>query len=98
QILAHLDQPRKANTHNTAIGGGRDYPTTEQARNEWIHMLESSAKMKPERIELLLERYGTRAIQVINYILNCEDKPLQYAPHFSRCEIEFMAQHEYLCH
>jgi glycerol-3-phosphate dehydrogenase len=98
KVLTHLAQPRKVDTYDTAIGGGRDYPTTKQARDEWIHLLESSTKMKTEQIELLLERYGTRAIQVINYIRTCDDKPLQYAPHFSRCEIEFITQREYLCH
>jgi glycerol-3-phosphate dehydrogenase len=98
KVLAHLAQARKLDTYDTAIGGGRNFPATKQARDEWINLLEASAKMKPDRIELFLERYGTRATQLINYILSSEDKPLQYAPHFSRCEIEFMAQHEYVCH
>ncbi|MEQ8676793.1 MAG: glycerol-3-phosphate dehydrogenase/oxidase [Aggregatilineales bacterium] len=98
KVLVHLAQPRKLDTYDIAIGGGRNFPATKQARDEWIHQLEASAKMKPERIALLLERYGTRAVQLIDYIQSCEDKPLQHAPHFSRCEIEFMAQYEYVCH
>jgi glycerol-3-phosphate dehydrogenase len=98
KVLARLDKPRKVNTYDTAIGGGRDYPTTKPLRDDWIKLLESNTKMKRERIEQLLERYGTRAIQVINYIQSSDDNALQYAPHYSRCEIEFIAQHEYICH
>lgn len=97
-ILAHLAQPRKNDSYDTAIGGGRDYPTTIQARDKWIHLLESTTKLSQERIEQLLERYGTRTLHVINYIQSCEDQPLQHAPHFSQCEIKFIAQQEYLCH
>jgi glycerol-3-phosphate dehydrogenase len=98
KVLAYLEQPRKVHTYDTAIGGGRDYPTIKQSRDEWIQLLEANTRLNRERIEQLLERYGTRAIQVINHIRSSDDKALQYAPHFSRCEIEFIAQHEYLCH
>lgn len=98
KVLARLEQPRKVHTFDIAIGGGRDYPMTQQSRDEWIHLLESTSRMKRERLEELLERYGTAAIQVINYMRSTEDKALQHAPQFSRCEIEFIAQREYICH
>ena len=42
------------------IGGGRDYPLDASARAAWLERLSRSTGLPVERVEVLLERYGTQ--------------------------------------
>ena len=51
-----------------------------------------------ERLAGLLERYGTRAADVAQFISMEPDRPLRALPEFTRREIQFLASHERVVH
>ena len=50
------------------------------------------------RADQLLERYGTRATDVIEHLLAGSDEPVALAPDYSRREIELLAADEQVVH
>ncbi len=94
-VLADLGRQRRAHTRDLRIGGGRDYPTDEDAaRDQWLSDLKARCHLPLERLRQLFERYGTRAETVAMFIAQAPDKPLNSLPAYSQREIEFMLEHE----
>ncbi len=96
QILPVLGQTRKTRSENLAIGGGKNYPQNDANRERWI--AENSRGLPKERVLILLERYGTRAVEVIAFIIADSDSPLAHHPAYSRREIQFLASCEWIMH
>ena len=81
-------------THTTAdlpIGGGDGYPTTHQARKQWI--AEHKGDHDEARVDTLLTRYGTRATEFLTTETPGE-KELQHFPGFTRSEILTLVRNE----
>lgn len=82
--LGILGKQRTRHTTELPIGGGRDYPTTEQARKKWI--AEHKGDYDEARVDTLLTRYGTRAVEFLE-----AEKPgesdLKNFPTYTRSEI-----------
>lgn len=97
-LLDYLGQPRRARSDSLPIGGGKDYPHTEAARQDWLKQLSATYTLSHQRAEALLLRYGTRARQVAAFISAAPDSPLKHHPAYTRREIEFILQHERLVH
>ncbi|WP_243854486.1 glycerol-3-phosphate dehydrogenase/oxidase [Canibacter zhoujuaniae] len=93
--LKELDVRRKANTVEMPIGGGRNYPKGDKARTKWIakHKGDHSAN----RVEQLLERYGTRAKDIIASLPETETK-LSAVPGYTAEELAYLAEHEQVVH
>jgi glycerol-3-phosphate dehydrogenase len=51
-----------------------------------------------ERLEVLLDRYGTRAQEVAEFTCAAPDEPLRSLPAYSRREIQFLAEQEGVVH
>ncbi len=98
KTLVFLGRSRKVSTESAAIGGGKDYPRTEAARELWFKQVQSSTGMNPERLLVLFKRYGTRAEAVARFIVADADRPLRHQPDYSQREIEFLAVHEEVVH
>lgn len=98
RTLAFLDKSRKVSTENAAIGGGKDYPRTDGARDLWLKQVQSSTGISPERLQVLFKRYGTRAETVARFIVADVDTPLRHQPDYSQREIEFLAVNEEVVH
>ncbi len=96
RILEDLGQPRQTSTKNVSIGGGRGYPRSEPARENWLRRLQSTSELPLERLRQLFERYGTRAEDFADYISQANDQPLTYYPSYSQREIEFILKAEKL--
>ena len=94
RILGDLGQPRQTSTKNVSIGGGRGYPRSEAARENWLRRLQSTSELPLERLRQLFERYGTRAEDFADYISRANDQPLAYYPSYSQREIEFILKAE----
>ncbi|GAA3694732.1 glycerol-3-phosphate dehydrogenase/oxidase [Zhihengliuella alba] len=73
-VLSELGLQRSVQTRGLAIGGGRNYPTTDAGRRAWVSARTELASA--ERLDLLLERYGTRADDVLPY-LGAQDAPVR---------------------
>ncbi len=94
-VLADLGRRRRAHTRDLRIGGGRDYPTDEDAaRDQWLSDLKARCHLPLERLRQLFERYGTRAETVAMFIAQAPDKPLNSLPAYSQREILFILEHE----
>lgn len=97
-VLNKLNRHRAVNTAHLAIGGGKDFPTSEPARLTWLDTETARSGLPRARVETLLNRYGTVASAVAAYIAQESDAPLTSLPTFSRREIAFVAQQEHVVH
>ncbi|UTT63077.1 glycerol-3-phosphate dehydrogenase/oxidase [Microcella humidisoli] len=92
RVLALLGRSRSVSTDGRLIGGAVGYPTTPEARAEWLS--QHGATVGAERAAELLERYGTSAEAIIRRIESVPDAPLAAAPDYSRAEIAHLAETE----
>ncbi|WP_305967737.1 MULTISPECIES: glycerol-3-phosphate dehydrogenase/oxidase [unclassified Mameliella] len=97
RILAELGKPRQQTTDDLPIGGGRDMPRTEDARRDWIADVAAETAVAPDRLAVLLERYGTTARQIAAHE-GVEATALPDAPDHSDREIDWIARHESVQH
>ncbi len=98
QVLARLGRSRRIGTEGIPIGGGINYPRTEAERKTYLAALQEKTALPPERLEALLERYGTYADQVADFLAAAADEPLRHHAGYSRREIAFLAGHEKVVH
>ena len=94
RVLDDLGERRMAHTRELAIGGGRDYPYGELAREQWLRELQRRTELPLDRLRQLFDRYGTRAANVAEYIASASDSALLHIACYSKREIEFIARHE----
>ena len=92
--LRELGLSRRRSTADLPIGGGRDYPRGDEARETWLRELASQRRLPLERLRQLFERYGTRAAAVAKHIGGGADVPLAHHPRYSRRELEFILREE----
>ncbi|MBK4348779.1 glycerol-3-phosphate dehydrogenase/oxidase [Lacisediminihabitans changchengi] len=93
-VLAKLGVSRTVSTVNLAIGGGRDFPRTPDARTRWVEAHRDA--MSRARADQLLTRYGTRAAELIDAIAEVRDEPLVNDASYSRAEITHLAREEHV--
>jgi glycerol-3-phosphate dehydrogenase len=98
KALAYLGLSRQKDTRSLPIGGGRGYPRDPAERTRQIESLCAWTGLSRERLEELLDRYGTRAEAIATYMNGGTDYPLKSLPTYSMREILFLAQHEMICH
>lgn len=97
-VLKDLKQKRKSSTKNIAIGGGRGYPKSDDAIENWLQKLQYTSELPIERLGELFDRYGTRAEEIADYIAQANDQPLEHHPTYSQREVEFLVTEEKLTH
>jgi glycerol-3-phosphate dehydrogenase len=95
-VLELLGRPRTVDTKNIEIGGGRNYPRTPQARDNWITA--HSGFVGTQRATQLFDRYGTRAVEVIDAIDAGEDAPLRNSSEYTVLEMEHIIASESVVH
>ena len=96
-VLDELGRHRSCSTDGLAIGGGRDMPLEEDARQRWIVTTASATGASVERVGILLGRYGTTALAIARHE-GPDSTALQDAPDFSEAEIDWLARHERVLH
>lgn len=94
KALAFLGKTRQKDTRSLPIGGGRGYPSTPEEVKRSLEAIVAWTGLPAERVQVLFDRYGTRAQQVASYIARGSDAPLKSLSSYSRREIGFLAQHE----
>ncbi len=60
-VLRHLGAPRLASTRTVAIGGGRDFPRSDDAQAAWARDCSAETGVTVERAAALAWRYGSTA-------------------------------------
>jgi glycerol-3-phosphate dehydrogenase len=88
EILRVLGRPRISDSANLPIGGGKNYPPK----------MSGDEGLSKERLDTLIERYGTGAEKVASYMQAAQDAMLSSHSGYSRREIEFIAQNERIVH
>ena len=96
EVHGLLGKTRTVTTIGRAIGGGLNFPTTDAALRVWLSA--NSGVIGTARAEALLNRYGTRATEVIDYITEKGDVQLASNSEFSRTEIEYIVTYESVVH
>jgi len=98
EILKELGRPRIESSADFPIGGGRNFPLSARDKKEWLASLNKTYGLPMKRLEILLDRYGSRARDVAEFISMEPDEPLRSLPAYSRREILFMAEREKIVH
>jgi glycerol-3-phosphate dehydrogenase len=98
EILNHLARPRLTTSADLPIAGGKGYPTTATEKSAWLASLKERTHLAVQRLEVLQDRYGTRAEEVAKFMSAAPDQPLRSLPEYSRREIQFMASQESIVH
>jgi len=98
EVLARLGLQRRTRTEDLAIGGGNNYPETEAGKQALLAAWQEEHRCSRERIEVLFQRYGTRAKNVLMTLDTENDRALETYPDVSHGEIKFLVEHEDVVH
>jgi glycerol-3-phosphate dehydrogenase len=98
KALAFLGMKRQKDTRSLPIGGGRGYPSTPDEMKRQVESLSAWTAMPKERLQILFERYGTRAEAIASFMNGGTDRELHSLPDYTRREVIFLAQHEKVRH
>ena len=96
--LQDSGKKRKVDTKNIPIGGGRDYPKDDEGRQLWLEALQKKTELDMKQLEILFERYGTYAEPVAIYMSAENDEALTHTPDYTKREVSFIVQNEYVHH
>lgn len=96
ETLELLGKKRHVSTEALPIGGGKDFPTSPEAQQQWA-AAHSSVVSTERALELLL-RYGTYASRVMEGLAEWGDEPLKNHPHYSVGEIKSLVRNEWVSH
>ncbi len=96
EALAALGLDRRVSTKNLAIGGAKDFPKNDKARDVWL--AEHATFVGQDRALLLLERYGTRAAEVIEFLSAVGDSPFKSTDMLSTGELRYIVEKEMAVH
>ncbi len=94
KILPRLGLTRRVSTADLPIGGGKNFPITDDARAQWISRVAQNTHRPEKDIATLLARYGTAA----EAIAATDPTPLASLPNYSIGEIEWIATHDIVVH
>lgn len=93
--LALLGKQRSVSTETRQIGGGVGFPASPNARKRWI--TEHADGRDAGRVESLLDRYGTRAVEILEALPE-HDPELTDLPGYSAAELSYLAHSEQIVH
>ncbi|PTE10131.1 glycerol-3-phosphate dehydrogenase [Mesorhizobium helmanticense] len=98
-VLNRLGRGRKVTTRSMAIGGGKDFPTEAVARTAWLAEARSATGADLRRLDQLLSRYGTKALQIARHQSpwSNEDR-LPGASDYGTSEIDYIVRNEFVEH
>ena len=95
-VLGLLGRERVRSTEGLAIGGGAGYPTTDDARRVWV--VSHGDEVGNARAAALLERYGSRAADLLGEVEGAEDVALEHHAGYTRGEIRWLVRNERVVH
>ncbi|MFC3321670.1 glycerol-3-phosphate dehydrogenase/oxidase [Mesorhizobium cantuariense] len=103
-VLGRLQRSRKVTTQAMPIGGGKDFPADAAARATWLALARSETGIEERRLDQLLSRYGTRALEIAGYEPNGEghlpdgEGYLLDSGGYSKSEIDYIVRNEFVEH
>jgi glycerol-3-phosphate dehydrogenase len=97
RVLGILGKARRVSTAGLPIGGGRDFPRAPAERLAWIANACAKTGISPERMDVWLTRYGTRALELAA-VPRADDAPHPDYPGYSVGEIDWLVNEEQVAH
>ncbi len=98
KVLGVLGRKRGSNTQSLQVGGGKNYPFEDTAQADLIQKVADQTGLDKLESRKLFERYGTRVMEMAQYIGKGRDRRLKSAPDWTRRELEFIIEHEKVVH
>ncbi|MCU0481566.1 MAG: hypothetical protein MUE54_10195 [Anaerolineae bacterium] len=95
-VLGRLNKKRVNSTLKLPIGGGKNFP--KDNRQRWINDQTLKTGLPRQTVEMLLNRYGGRAEEIITFCQAEADAPLECVPDYTHREIVFLATYEKIVH
>jgi glycerol-3-phosphate dehydrogenase len=96
-VLGRLQRSRKVTTQAMPIGGGKHFPPDAAARASWLAQARTETRVEERRLEQLLSRYGTRALEIARHGLDGEGD-LPDSDSYSKLEIDYIVRNEFVEH
>ncbi len=91
QVLQILQRQRLGTTADVAIGGGKNFPSTQADLDALTLRLAREHGISQARALTLLSRYGTQAADVAQYMKDSgDDRPLIHASDYSSGEVRYL--------
>lgn len=94
QVMEIIGCNRKISTETMAIGGGKNHPQANGSKSNWIKQHSEKFAISETRMEGLLDRYGTKAIEFAGTIQEQEDQYLTNNHGYSVAEIKHIIRNE----
>ncbi|OZG70396.1 hypothetical protein BTA51_26515 [Hahella sp. CCB-MM4] len=96
QILLDMDKIRITSTKTRKIGGGCHYPEDFNQLSRFLTEVSFKYSVPVSRVDILLQRYGTTCLEILNHIRQAPDSALEYIPSYSRRELGYLIHREYV--
>lgn len=96
-VLKRLQRSRKMSTQSMPIGGGRDFPANAAARADWLAEAQQATGAGEGRLDQLLSRYGTRAVEIARHGSD-DEGCLPDSGGYGKAEIDYIARNEFVEH
>ena len=98
-VLKRLHKSRRVSTQDLPIGGGRDFPLSVAERKQWVTQVSERSGLQIERVDQLLERYGSHAQNVALHQGEWQDdQRLPDSNDVSLAEIDWIVKNEQVNH
>ncbi|WP_426130048.1 glycerol-3-phosphate dehydrogenase/oxidase [Pararhizobium sp. PWRC1-1] len=98
-VLKRLGRNRSVSTRSMPIGGGRNFPANANERLKWLNEASVASGVDLQRIDTLLARYGTRALQVaLHESAWSNTERLPGSHDYSLAEIDYIVRNEFVEH
>ena len=96
EATKRLGVRRSVDTAGMPIGGGKGFPNDDTDRAPWIGSHRDG--LDPAIVDRLLTRYGTRATDVVDVLVDAGVEPLESDPELTRAEVGFFVTNEQAVH
>ena len=99
-LLSRLGKSRSISTRSLPIGGAEGYPAPGDARDRWIADIAQRSGLCPERVEVLLGRYGALAETIAEAEAEAETAgaDTHTVSDYSLAELRWIIRHEDVVH
>jgi len=98
KVMTYLGSKHDKSTDMLAIGGGKNYPKSEDDKQAYLESLTNKQGISKQLAEVLLARYGTLCGEVAAKINSTGDKPLKSAKDWQVAEVEYLVETEKAIH
>ena len=94
EALKRLNSNRKSSTASLPLRGGANFPVSENQKEKYVHSLVEKTGFSENYISALLERYGTRASQISDYIVKSNGHFLSSIENWNSAEVQYLLETE----